>query len=188
MADLTTLPGAGAGLPAVVRRRQLLLPIAGSTASREQLAAYLALVDRPLTSLLARERLSLEAPGRLLYRSNPHRLLHWQVVPTLALAARWDGERLAVESTGCRLAGLGDWGGDVGFSLRASLQPEGGAVAGWAEVGLHSRLVGVQGAQRLARVALEHVLDRIERRLGRGFQRDVVAWLGRGGDRNERGG
>jgi hypothetical protein len=188
LADLTTLPGAGAGLPSVVRRRHLRLPIAVPTASREHLATYLALVDRPLTSLLARERLSLEGPGRLTYRSNPHRLLHLKVVPTLSLAACWDEERLEVTSTGCRLAGLGDWAGDVGFSLRASLRPEEGAVSGWAEVGLHSRLVRLQGTRGVARLALEHVLDRIERRLGRGFHRDVVAWLGMGGDRNEPGG
>ena len=188
MADLSTLPEAGAGLPSVVRRRHVLLPIAVPTASRERLAAYLALVDRPLTSLLARERLSQEGPGRLTYHSNPHRLLHLEVVPTLALAARWDADRLEVESTECRLAGLGSWGGNVGFSLKATLEPAEGAVAGWVEVGLHSRMVRLQGAQGLARMALEHVLDRIERRLGRGFHRDVAAWLERGGDRTELGG
>ncbi len=188
LADLSSRLGAGAGLPAVVCRRHLLLPIAVPTASRERLATYLALVDRPLTSLLARERLSQEGPGRLTYRSNPHRLLHLQVVPTLALAACWHDDRLEVESTGCQLAGLGDWGQDVGFGLRATLEPAEGAVTGWAEVDLHSRLLRLRGTPRLARLALEQVLDRMERRLGRGFHRDVVAWLGPGGDRTEPGG
>jgi hypothetical protein len=76
----------------------------------------------------------------------------------------------------------------VGFSLKATLEAAEGAVLGWAEVGVHSRMVRLQGAQRLAGLALERVLDRIERRLGRGFHRDVVAWLGRGGDRTELGG
>lgn len=172
----------------MVRRRRLLLPISAPTASREHLATYLALVDRPLISLLAQQRLSQEAPGRVTYRSNPHRLLHWEVVPTLSLAARWEHDTLQVCSTECRLAGLGAWGRDVGFTLTAVMEPAEGAVAGWAEVGLHSRLVRFQGARALARLALEHVLDRIERRLGRGFHKDVLAWLAAGGDRNGSGG
>lgn len=174
--------------PSVLRRRRLLLPISVPTASREHLATYLAQVDRPLISLLAQQRLSHEAPGRVTYRSNPHRLLHWEVVPTLSLAAQWNANRLQVRSTECRLAGLGDWAGDVGFTLTAVMEPAEGAVAGWVEVGLHSRLVRFQGARALARLALEHVLDRIERRLGRGFHKDVLAWLATGGDRSGSGG
>ncbi len=177
MADLPPLPRDAVDPRTVVCRRQLVLPISAATASREQLASYLALVDRPLTSLLARERLTQEAPGRLTYRSNPHRILHLEVVPTLSLAARWGNDRLEVNSTACQLAGLGDWGGAVGFFLAASLEPAPGAVSGWAEVGLRSRIARVPGAHRLAQRALEHVLDRIERRLGRGFHNDVLTWL-----------
>lgn len=188
MAELPPFPRAEVEPPAVVRRRRLLLPVPVPTASRQRLATYLALVDRPLMSLLARERLSHEGPGRLTYRSNPHRLLHWQVVPTLSLAARWHDDRLEVRSTACCLAGLGDRGKTVGFSLTATLEPAAAAIAGWAEVSLHSRLVWHPGAQGVARVALEHVLDRIERRLGRGFHRDVLVWLETGADRIGSGG
>lgn len=174
-------------MPSVVRRRHLLLPIAVPTASREHLAAYLALVDRPLASLLARDRLHRESPGQWIYRSNPHRLLQLEVVPTLALEARWHIDRLEVQSTGCRLAGLGRWGERVSFCLRATLEAGEGAIAGWAEVGLHSSLIGLRGARGLAGVALEHVLDRMERRLGRGLQRDLLVWLGTGGDGTESG-
>lgn len=181
MADLTPLPRDAADPRSVVCRRQLVLPVSDATASAERLATYLALVDRPLTSLLARERLSQEAPGRLTYRSNPHRILHLEVVPTLSLAARWQDDRLEVNSTGCQLAGLGEWGGAVGFFLSASLEPAPGAVSGWAEVGLQSRITRFPGAHRLAQRALEHVLDRIERRLGRGFHNDLLIWLGGAG-------
>ncbi len=169
-------------------RRHLRLPITAPAASRDRLTAYLALVDRPLTSFLARERLSQEGPGRLVYRSNPHRLLHLEVVPTLSMAAQWEDVRLEVRSTDCRLAGLGGWGENVGFSLRATLEPGEAEVTGWAEVALQSRLVRLKGARKLAHLALEQVLDRIERRLERGFQRDVIAWLAKGGDRTESGG
>ena len=178
MADLPPLPRDAADPRSVVCRRQLVLPVSAESASRERLATYLALVDRPLTSLLARERLSQEAPGRLTYRSNPHRILHLEVVPTLSLAARWEDDRLEVNSTGCQLAGLGDWGEAVGFVLAASLEPAPGSVSGWAEVGLQSRFARLPGAHRLAQRALEHVLDRIERRLGRGFHNDLLTWLG----------
>lgn len=188
MADLPPPPRASAERPAVVCRRRLLLPISAPAATRERLATYLAQVDRPLTSLLARERISQDAPGRLTYRSNPHRILHLEVVPTLSLEGRWGDERLEVRSTECRLAGLGPWRGAVGFSLRARLEPEEGSVAGWAEVGLHTRIMRVRGAERMARLALEQVLDRIERRVGRGFHKDVLAWLGAEGERSPSGG
>lgn len=172
----------------MVCRRDFRVAIGEPAASRERLTTYLALVDRPLTSLLARERLSLAGPGQLIYRSNPIRLLHLEVVPTLCLAAEWKESGLALRSTRCRLAGLGAWAGNVGFTLRASMEPAEGAVSGWAEVAVQSRMVRFQGARGMARLALEHVLDRIERRLERGFQRDVVAWLGRGADRTVSGG
>jgi hypothetical protein len=188
LADLNPLPEAGSGRSSVVCRRHFHLPIATPGASQERLATYLALVDRPLMSLLARERLIQEGQGRLTYRSNPHRLLHLEVVPTLSLEARWEEAHLTVKSTGCRLAGLGSWGGRVGFSLGANLEPGDGSVSGWAEVALHSRLLRFQGAQGMARLALEQVLDRIDRRLERGFRRDVLAWLATGAHRNESGG
>jgi hypothetical protein len=148
----------------------------------------LALADRPLTSLLARERLHPKGAGRWIYRSNPHRVLHLEVVPTLSLSVRWEDGRLQVWSRECRLAGLGGWGERLGFHLRASLEPARDAVAGWAEVGLHSRLLKPPGARGLAGLALEQVLDRIERRLGRGFQRDAAAWLREDGERVDPGG
>jgi hypothetical protein len=104
------------------------------------------------------------------------------------MAAQWEDVRLEVRSTDCRLAGLGGWGENVGFSLRATLEPGEAEVTGWAEVALQSRLVRLKGARKLAHLALEQVLDRIERRLERGFQRDVIAWLAKGGDRTESGG
>ncbi len=172
----------------MVRQRQLLIPISGPAATRDQLARYLALADRPLTSLLARERLHPKGAGRWIYRSNPHRVLHLEVVPTLSLSACWEDGRLQVRSTECRLEGLGSWGERLGFSLRASLEPAQDAVAGWAEVGLHSRLLKPPGARGLAGLALEQVLDRIERRLGRGFQRDAAAWLREDDGRADPGG
>ncbi len=181
-------PGGEENRTGVVRRRELLIPISAPGASQERLSAYLALVERPLTALLARERLRPEGPGRWTYRSNPHRVLHLEVVPTLALAARWEEGRLRVGSTGCRLAGLGSWGERLGFRLKATLEPARDAVAGWAEVGLDSPLLNTPGARGLAGLALEHVLDRMERRLSRGFLRDAAAWLREDGSDQGRGG
>ncbi len=130
-----------------------------------------------MASLLARERLNRDAPGRFTYRSNPHRILHWQVVPTLGLGARWEGTRLEVRSTRCQLAGLGNWGETVGFQLGAALEPGEQVLTGWAEVGLASGLTTLPGARPLALLALDHVLDRIERRVGSGLRRDALAWL-----------
>jgi hypothetical protein len=183
MADRPPTPDQAAGLPSVRRQRRLLLSISSAGASRERLAAYLALVDRPLTALLARERLHRESPGAFTYRSNPHRVLHHEVVPTLGLAAHWDANRLEVRSTRCQLAGLGSWGESVGFTLAASLEPGEATLAGWAEVGIHSRMMTLGAVQGLVGLALESVLDRIERRLGRGLHKDALAWLGDTGSR-----
>ncbi|MCX5956081.1 MAG: DUF1997 domain-containing protein [Cyanobacteria bacterium] len=166
--------------PPLLRRRAINLPIPGPPASRERLQAYLALVDRPLTALLARERLQIVAPGQFTYRSNPYQILHWQVVPTLNLQAGWEADQLEVRSTSCRLVGLRDSMESLGFTLEAVLTAEEKVLNGWAEVGLQSRLVASPIGRRVGTLALERVLDRIERRVGRGLRRDLGAWLGQG--------
>jgi len=166
--------------PGLVRRRELSLPITDPGASRERLLAYLAMVDRPLTALLARERLTTVAPGEFTYRSNPHQVLQWEVVPTLTLRAEWEGDQLEVRSTSCRLVGVGFGMDSLGFTLEAVLRAEETGLAGWAEVGLHSRLVSNPIGRKAGTLALEAVLDRIERRVGRGLRKDLGAWLGGG--------
>ena len=166
--------------PALLRRRELSLPISDPAASQERLLAYLALVDRPLTALLARERLTEEAPGAFTYRSNPQQVLQWRVVPTLTLRAEWEGEQLEVRSTSCRLVGPEFGMESLGFTLEAVLGAEETGLGGWAEVGVQSRLVNNPIGRRVGALALEAVLDRIERRVGRGLRKDVGAWLGGG--------
>jgi len=166
--------------PALLRRRELSLPVTAAGASRERLLAYLALVDRPLTALLARERLTAVAPGEFTYRSNPHQVLQWQVVPTLTLRAEWEGDQLEVRSTSCGLVGLGFGMDSLGFTLEAVLGAEETGLGGWAQVGIHSRLVNSPVGRRLGTLALEAVLDRIERRVGRGLRKDLGVWLGEG--------
>jgi len=166
--------------PALLRRRELSLPVTAAWASRERLLAYLAQVDRPLTALLARERLTAVAPGAFTYRSNPHQVLRWKVVPTLTLRARWESEQLEVRSTSCRLVGLMQGMDSLGFTLEAVLGAEETGLGGWAEVGLHSRLLTNPIGRRVGTLALEAVLDRIERRVGRGLRKDLGAWLGGG--------
>jgi hypothetical protein len=161
----------------VIRGRRCRVDLGTPGVDRERLAEYLSEVDRPVASLLARERLSREGPGEFTYRSNPHRLWHLEIVPTLGLSAKWRNDRLELRSTCCRIAGLGDWDGSVGFTLQAELAAAEGALEGWAEVGLVSRLAAMVVARRLAGVVLEGVLDRIERRLHRGLRKDALAWL-----------
>jgi hypothetical protein len=174
--------------PGLVRRRELSLPVTAAGASRERLLAYLALVDRPLTALLARERLTAVAPGAFTYRSNPHQVLQWQVVPTLALRAEWEGDQLEVRSTSCRLVGVGFGMDSLGFTLEAVLGAEETGLGGWTEVGLQSGLVTGPIGRRLGTLALEAVLDRIERRVGRGLHKDLGVWLGEGEDTSKAGG
>ena len=166
--------------PVLLRRRELSLPIIAPGATQGGLLAYLALVERPVTALLARERLTVVAPGEFTYRSNPHQVLKWQVVPTLTLRAEWKGEQLEVRSNGCRLVGLPGGMESLGFSLEAVLGAKEDSLGGWAEVGLRSRLMATGIGRHLGGLALETVLDRIERRVGRGLRGDLGSWLGEG--------
>ena len=171
-----------ADLPRLLRRRQLRLPISASGASKERVEAYLALVDRPLIALLARQRLHSTAPGNFTYQSNPYQILQWQVVPTLTLRADWGGVQLDVRSTSCHLVGFRPGMDSLGFSLAAALVGEEAGLAGWAEVLLRSRLITTPIGRRLGSLALEAVLDRIERRVERGLRCDLEAWLGGGAE------
>ncbi|MFM7264411.1 MAG: DUF1997 domain-containing protein [Cyanobium sp.] len=158
------------------------MPEAGTGA--ERLAAYLALVDRPVAALLARDRLERLGGGRFLYRSRPFQLLGLALVPTLELEARWQEPWLEVVSGACRLVGLGRWEGELAFSLAARLM----AVAEGAEMPAAGLVGELQVSLRLAPAvpgwgralagrALDQVVDRIERRLRRGLRQDLLTWL-----------
>jgi hypothetical protein len=164
--------------PPLLLRRQLDLPISAAGASKERLETYLAQVERPLAALLARERLNSVAPGDFIYQSNPYQILQWQVVPTLKLRAGWEVGQLEVRSTSCRLMGFPAGMESLGFTLEAVLGAEEKSLGGWAEVGLHSRLITTRIGRHLGSRALEAVLDRIERRVNRGLRRDLGVWLG----------
>ena len=166
----------------MLRRRVLSLPVIAPLATKERLVSYLALVDRPLKALLAKDRLQPVAPGHFIYQSNPYQVLRWQVVPSVNLQASWGDEQWEVRSTSCRLDGFREGMGSLGFTLEAVLRAKEAGLAGWAEVGIHSRLVTTPIGHRLGSLALEAVLDRIERRVGRGLRRDVAAWLGEEAD------
>jgi hypothetical protein len=164
--------------PALLRRRELSLPITAEGACQKRLMAYLALVDRPLTALLAGDRLTAVTAGAFTYRSNPHQVLKWQVVPTITLQAGWEDDQLEVRSSSCRLVGLGQGMDSLGFTLEAALRAGETGLGGWAEVGLQSRLVTSPIGRRVGTLALEAVLDRIERRVDRGLRKDLGNWLG----------
>ena len=136
--------------PLLLRRRELSLPIIAPGATQKGLLAYLALVERPVTALLARERLTVMTRGEFTYRSNP---------------------------TSCRLVGLPGEMASLGFSLEAVLGAKEASLGGWAEVGLRSRLMATAIGRHLGCLALEAVLDRIERRVGRGLRGDLGSWL-----------
>ncbi|MEB3172060.1 MAG: DUF1997 domain-containing protein [Synechococcaceae cyanobacterium] len=173
----------------LVRRRRCRVALPQAAAGAERLEAYLALVDRPLAALLARDRLERLGDGRYLYRSRPFRLLGLTLVPTLELEARWREPWLEVASGACRLVGLGRWEGSLAFGLAARLRAEPAGIAGAeAAAGASPALVGelevalklapaVPGWGRaLAGRGLDQVVDRIERRLRRGLRQDALTW------------
>ncbi|MFM7550125.1 MAG: DUF1997 domain-containing protein [Cyanobacteriota bacterium] len=167
----------GAGQSSLKRRRSIHLALPGADCSERQLAAYLALVDRPLIALLARERLQRAGRGRFIYRSNPLRLSQLELRPSLELAVAWCEPALQIRSTSCSIEGLGTWGERLGIALAAELAPAAAGLRGWAEVAVSSHLLEWPWAQQLTSPALELVLGRMERRLRRGLRQDLAAWL-----------
>ncbi|MCX5969531.1 MAG: DUF1997 domain-containing protein [Cyanobacteria bacterium] len=161
----------------VTRRRDCALQVNDPGATPERLAAYLALVDRPVAALLAHSRTQALGLGRFRYSSNPLRLLQYELVPTLELQACCQGACLHLLSVNCRIVGLGRWADVLTFGLVADLRP-GSAVLNvlatvW--VALPSTVPG--WGKSLAARALEQVLDRMERRLRRGLAKDLLVWL-----------
>lgn len=164
--------------PLLRRRRSIHLALERADYSAKTIGAYLALVDRPLVSLLARERLQQQGRGQFCYRSRPMRLLHRDLHPIIILFAEWVDPALQIRSTSCYLEGLGTWGEQLGIALAAELAPVPAGLGGWVEVGVSSRLMGWPQARQLANLALDVVLERMERRVQRGLRQDLGAWLG----------
>jgi hypothetical protein len=167
----------------LTRTRRCLVPLPEAGVGAEQLAAYLARVDRPVAALLARDRLEQLGNGRYLYRSRPFRLLRFALVPTVELEARWREPRLEVASVACRVVGLGRWESSLAFALEARLmaQPAGvempaAGLVGELQVSLQLAPAVPGWGRALAARALDQVMDRIERRLRRGLRKDLLTW------------
>ncbi len=161
----------------LILQRHCPLPLHESGATPERLAAYLALVDRPLAALLARDRLQMLDSGRFLYSSRPLRILHLELVPTLELRACLQGDSLHFRSEECRIAGLGRWTNAVSFGLAADLRPAAALLDGRATVWLDLPSSSGAWGRSLAARALEQVLDRMQRRLSRSLGKDLQTWL-----------
>jgi hypothetical protein len=161
----------------VVRQRHCRLALEPMATTERQLAAYLALVDRPVSALLARDRLRRLQPGLFTYSSRPFRLLRFELVPSLELLAVWEGGELSLRCSDCRIVGLGRLERALRFDLSARLRPVPEGIDGLARVSL-ALLPGLPAwSLSLAGTALEQVLDRVEHRLQRGLRKDLLTWL-----------
>lgn len=161
----------------VVRERHCRLELAEPGVDPKRLATYLALVERPLSALLARDRLRRMGSGRFSYQSHPFRLLHFKLVPSLELRGVWQAGELQLTGDDCRIIGLGRWERSLDFGLSAWLRPTPDGLDGRACVSLVLPPALPAWSHSLAGTALEQVLDRIERRLGRGLRKDLLTWL-----------
>lgn len=178
MTEATPSPSQQAsGNNSLIFQRYFPLPLNETAATTERLAAYLALVDRPMAALLARDRMQTLDSGRFLYCSKPWRILHLELVPTLELRACFQGGALHLRSEECRITGLGRWSKALSFGLAVELQPAPALLGGMATVWLDlPSSVGAWG-RPLASRALEQVLDRMQRRFSRGLCKDLRTWL-----------
>jgi hypothetical protein len=165
------------GAVRVVRSRRISLVLPDSGATPLRLATYLALPDRALLSLLARDRVERREPGRYLYRSRPVRLLGFELVPTLQLRSCWRESELEIVCEDCQILGLGPWERALSFAMTASLRPGPLGLEGELEVTLLTSPSLPGWGRALTGRGLDKVVDRIERRVQGGLRKDLLTWL-----------
>jgi hypothetical protein len=167
------------GPPAIERVRHCRAELPTALATKARLEAYLADPQRPLGAMLSRDRWQEPAPGDFLYRSSSHRVLRWELTPLLGFQAVLEPDgQLRIRSHTCRLDGLGSWQDRLQFRMGALLQAQERAITARAVVGLVLR-APVPWAlwDSVGALALEQVLDRLQRKVERGLRRDVLRWL-----------
>jgi hypothetical protein len=167
--------------PAIERVRQCRAELSTPLATKARLEAYLADPQRPLGAMLSHDRWQERASGDFLYRSRSHRVLRWELTPLLGFQAVLEPDgQLRIRSHTCRLDGLGSWQERLQFRMGARLRAEERAITARAVVGLVLRAPVPRGVwESVAALALEQVLDRLQRKVEGGLRRDALRWLDR---------
>ncbi len=145
----------------------------------EQLRAFLQRPLRPLRGLLDPARLQAAAGDRYLYRSRPYTVAGWILQPHVTLHALWDGDRLTIRQLEARVEGLGEWQERLQFGLEASIWPLAAGLEAQARVWAEVPAAAAPLAAPVLGLALQQLLDRLERRCQRGLRRRAEAWLSR---------
>jgi hypothetical protein len=152
------------------------------------LEAFLAKPLRPLRGLLDPERLHATGADLYAYTSRPYGVGGWTLQPRVELRAQRLRGVLLLELVTCRVEGLGDWQNRLRFGLEARLRSDPAAeVAPEAAATLEAEALvwaEVPGAAAIAAtpvltLALQQLLDRLERRCQQGLRRRAETWLGR---------
>ncbi|MBM5797353.1 MAG: DUF1997 domain-containing protein [Cyanobacteria bacterium K_Offshore_0m_m2_072] len=138
---------------------------------------------RPLQGLLDPSRLQAASDDCYVYQSRPYGVAGWTLQPQVTLRARWDGQCLAIEQLAARVEGLGEWQERLRFGLAATMRPEisPSTVQLEASAVVWAELPGGAGAlvAPVLDLALQQLLDRLERRCKQGLRRRTEAWLDR---------
>lgn len=163
-----------------------------TAAIEAQLRRFLSRPIRPLRGLLDPSRLEAVGSDRYVYQSRPYGVVGWTLQPQVLLRARWDGQCLAMEQLEARVHGLGEWQERLHFGLSATIRPlltaddpqadaagvnaqlEAAALV-WAELPRSAAVLVTPVLQ----LALQQLLDRLERRCQRGLRRRAELWLDR---------
>ena len=153
-----------------------------------QLEAFLAKPLRPLRGLLDPSRLESTGPHFFTYPSRPYGVAGWILQPRVELRAQLLRGELDLKLVSCRVEGLGDWQDRLQFGLEARLYSDPPAALSpaaaatleaqalvWAEVSAGLAIA----AGPVLNLALQQLLDRLERRCHKGLRRRAEAWLGR---------
>jgi hypothetical protein len=165
-----------------LEQRRLCRVALQPSATARQLEAFLAKPLRPLRGLLDPQRLESAGDDRYTYTSRPYGVAGWTLQPRVVLRAVWRDGELLIEQLESRVEGLGAWQERLRFGLEARLRPTPTALESqaleaealvWAE--LPAAAVAVAGP--VLQLALQQLLDRLERRCQRGLRRRAEAWL-----------
>lgn len=148
----------------------------------DQLELFLAKPLRPLRGLLNSSRLQYSGGDLYNYRSSPYAVAGWTLQPRVSLRARLIAGELLIEQVACRVDGMGEWQERLRFGLEARLRPAAIApIALEAEALVWAELPGVAvlAAAPVLNLALQQLLDRLERRCQQGLRRRAEAWFKR---------
>lgn len=146
-----------------------------------QLENFLSKPIRVLRCILDPKRLERVSADTYSYVSSPLRVAGLHLRPTITLRARFQSGELLIDQFSTDIKGLSALYGQLSFGLEARLRvrDESDALDAEALIWLNLPDLVASALAPVARLVLQQLLDRLERRCRKGINRKFSSWLSR---------